>query len=130
MRIMIDTNVIISAVLFPQGKQDSEPFKTRLNIAEIKKTLQELTENAESGISHELIKKFVSRVTPTSDTSFDWYVKLGVARRTKATYTVSGRRKNGKTECEKIEELPVDFSRQMNTPHRLPSPRNNLMETD
>ncbi len=114
-------------------------FIQKLDIKNIRTTLQELTDNEQSGISQDLIKRFVFRVTPTSDTSFDWFVKIGGAKNIKSSYNVEGRQKNRKISLEGIEEIPhtynslrkvVDFSKKVDIPRRLPSLKSNLTETE
>ena len=44
-------------------------------------------------------------LTPTSDTSFDWYVNLNGTANVKATFTAEGRKKNCIIRLEEIEEI-------------------------
>lgn len=110
--------------------EEGNRFIQKLNIKSIRTALQELTDNEQSGISHELIKRFVFRVTPTSDTSFDWFIKLGGVRNIRTSYNVEGRQKSRKISLEGIEEIPhtyktagqmLDFSKKVHFPLRLPS---------
>ncbi len=119
--------------------EEGNRFIQKLNIKSIRTALQELTNNEQSGISHELIKRFVFRVTPTSDTSFDWFIKLGGVRNIRTSYNVEGRQKSRKISLEGIEEIPhtyktagqmLDFSKKVHFPLRLPSLKSNLTETE
>lgn len=50
-------------------------------------------EESGSTISHDVVKQFVYLITPTSDTTFDWYVNLNGTADVKATFTAEGRKK-------------------------------------
>lgn len=44
-------------------------------------------------------------ITPTSDTTFDWYVNLNGTADVKATFTAEGRKKNCIIKLEEIEKI-------------------------
>ena len=56
-------------------------------------------------ISHDVINQFVYLVTPTSDTTFEWYVNLNGKPNVKATFTAEGRKKNCLIRLEEIERI-------------------------
>lgn len=58
-----------------------------------------------STISHDVINQFVYMVTPTSDTTFDWYVNLNGTADVKATFTAEGRKKSCIIKLEEIEKI-------------------------
>ncbi len=85
----------------PQAEEQG----TELNLTEITATLHSLVDLSEATLNHDVIKKFVYMVTPTSDTSFHWYVNLSGNAKARATYTVEGRKKKNVIKLEEIEEI-------------------------
>ena len=85
----------------PQAEEQG----TALNLTEITATLHSLVDFSEATLNHDVIKKFVYMVTPTSDTSFHWYVNLSGNTKARATYTVEGRKKKNVIKLEEIEEI-------------------------
>ena len=85
----------------PQAEEQG----TTLNLTEITATLHSLVDFSEATLNHDVIKKFVYMVTPTSDTSFHWYVNLSGNTKARATYTVEGRKKKNVIQLEEIEEI-------------------------
>ena len=85
----------------PQAEEQG----TTLNLTEITATLHSLVDFSEATLNHDVIKKFVYMVTPTSDTSFHWYVNLSGNTKARATYTVEGRKKKNVIKLEEIEEI-------------------------
>lgn len=59
----------------------------------------------DSTISHDVVNQFVYLITPTSDTTFDWYVNLNGTADVKATFTAEGRKKNCIIKLEEIEKI-------------------------
>ena len=51
----------------------------------------------------DLVKEYL--ITPTSDTTFDWYVNLNETADVKATFTAEGRKKNCIIKLEEIEKI-------------------------
>lgn len=68
-------------------------------------TLNSLVDFSGSTISHDVINQFVYMVTPTSDTTFEWYVNLNGKPNVKATFTAEGRKKNCVIRLEEIEKI-------------------------
>ena len=85
----------------PQAEKQS----TALNLDEITATLHSLVDFSGATLNHDVINKFVYMVTPTSDTSFHWYVNLSGNTKARATYTVEGRKKKNVIKLEEIEEI-------------------------
>ena len=56
-------------------------------------------------ISKDIINQFVYRVTPTSDTTFDWYVNLNGTADVRATFTAEGRKNRAVVKLEEIEQI-------------------------
>ena len=117
----------------PQAEEQG----TTLNLTEITATLHSLVDFSEATLNHDVIKKFVYMVTPTSDTSFHWYINLSGNTKARATYTVEGRKKKNVIKLEEIEEISSlhrkeneDATVLIQTPlifallHRLPSRAN------
>lgn len=71
----------------------------------IQSTLNSLIGFSGSTISHDVIDQFVYMITPTSDTTFDWYVNLNGTADVKATFTAEGRKKNCIIKLEEIEKI-------------------------
>lgn len=76
-----------------------------LDLEGIRSTLNSLIDFSGSTISHDVVNKFVYMVTPTSDTTFDWYVNLNGTANVKATFTAEGRKKSCIIKLEEIEKI-------------------------
>lgn len=76
-----------------------------LDLTGIQSTLNSLIDFSGSTISHDVIDQFVYMITPTSDTTFDWYVNLNGTADVKATFTAEGRKKNCIIKLEEIEKI-------------------------
>lgn len=76
-----------------------------LDLEGIRSTLNCLIDFSGSTISHDVINQFVYMVTPTSDTTFDWYVNLNGTADVKATFTAEGRKKSCIIKLEEIEKI-------------------------
>lgn len=76
-----------------------------LDLEGIRSTLNSLIDFSGSTISHDVINQFVYMVTPTSDTTFDWYVNLNGTADVKATFTAEGRKKSCIIKLEEIEKI-------------------------
>ena len=112
----------------------AEEHSSALNLDEITATLHSLVDFSGATLNHDVISKFVYMVTPTSDTSFHWYVNLSGNTKARAAYTVEGRKKKNVIKLEEIEEISSlhrkeneDATILIQTPlvfallHRLPS---------
>lgn len=76
-----------------------------LDIEGIRSTLNSFIDFSGSTISHDVVNQFVYLITPTSDTTFDWYVNLNGTADVKATFTAEGRKKNCIIKLEEIEKI-------------------------
>ena len=83
----------------------AEEHSSALNLDEITATLHSLVDFSGANLNHDVISKFVYMVTPTSDTSFHWYVNLSGNTKARAAYTVEGRKKKNVIKLEEIEEI-------------------------
>ena len=83
----------------------AEEYSSTLNLDEITATLHSLVDFSGATLNHDVISKFVYMVTPTSDTSFHWYVNLNGNTKARAAYTVEGRKKKNVIKLEEIEEI-------------------------
>ena len=79
--------------------------KLTLDIEGIRSTLNSFIDFSGSTISHDVVNQFVYLITPTSDTTFDWYVNLNGTADVKATFTAEGRKKNCIIKLEEIEKI-------------------------
>ena len=86
-----------------------------LDLEGIRSTLNSLIDFSGSTISHDVINQFVYMVTPTSDTTFDWYVNLNGTADVKATFTAEGRKKSCIIKLE--ERFPRYIGKKMRTMH-------------
>ena len=75
MRKPIDTEIQQLQDKLNQAPNDEQP-KRGLELDGIISTLNRLIDFSGTKVSEEVINQFVYRVTPTSDTTFDWYVNL------------------------------------------------------
>ena len=76
-----------------------------MDIEGIRSTLNSFIDFSGSTISHDVVNQFVYLITPTSDTTFDWYVNLNGTADVKATFTAEGRKKNCIIKLEEIEKI-------------------------
>ena len=76
-----------------------------LDIEGIRSTLNSFIDFSGSTISHDVVNQFVYLITPTSDTTFDWYINLNGTADVKATFTAEGRKKNCIIKLEEIEKI-------------------------
>ena len=104
MRSPVDAEIRALEKALEEAPQ-AEEQGTTLNLTEITATLHSLVDFSEATLNHDVIKKFVYMVTPTSDTSFHWYVNLSGNTKARATYTVEGRKKKNVIKLEEIEEI-------------------------
>ena len=104
MRSPVDAEIRALEKALKEAPQ-AEEQGTALNLTEITATLHSLVDFNEATLNHDVIKKFVYMVTPTSDTSFHWYVNLSGNTKARATYTVEGRKKKNVIKLEEIEEI-------------------------
>ena len=83
----------------------TEEHGNGLDLDGITATLHSLVDFSEPSLNHDVINKFVYQVTPTSDTSFHWYINLNGNTKARAIYTVEGRKKKNIIKLEEIEEI-------------------------
>ena len=83
----------------------TEEHGNGLDLDGITATLHSLVDFSEPTLNHDVINKFVYQVTPTSDTSFHWYINLNGNTKARAIYTVEGRKKKNVIKLEEIEEI-------------------------
>ena len=79
--------------------------KQGLELDGIISTLNRMIDFSSTKVSEEVINQFVYRVTPTSDTTFDWYVNLTGTVDVKATFTAEGRKSRAVVKLEEIEQI-------------------------
>lgn len=91
MRKPIDDEIQQLQEKINQAPNDEQP-KSGLELDGIISTLNTLIDFSGTKVSEEVINQFVYRVTPTSDTTFDWYVNLNGTADVRATFTAEGRK--------------------------------------
>lgn len=105
------------------------------NFDAIAESLNELAGISNGEVSPELLSRLVSKVVPTSDTTFDWYLNLSRDESVKATMTADGRKTSAVINLEDIIRTPststsnesegLPENSYLTTPlHRLPSRAN------
>lgn len=104
MRKPIDTEIQQLQEKLNQAPNDEQP-KRGLELDGIISTLNTLIDFSGTKVSEEVINQFVYRVTPTSDTTFDWYVNLSGTADVKATFTAEGRKSRAVVKLEEIEQI-------------------------
>lgn len=72
---------------------NGEPSKG-FDFDEIYATLNAMSGLCSDDIDPDLLSRLVSKVVPTSDTSYDWYLNLGKGEQAKATVSADGRKTN------------------------------------
>ena len=76
-----------------------------LQLDKIIAVLNSMIDFSDSTISHDIINQFVYRVTPTSDSTYDWYLNLSGTAKARAAFTAEGRKKNCVIKLEEIEKI-------------------------
>lgn len=104
MRSPVDEEIRALQIALTEVPQ-AEEHSSALNLDEITATLHSLVDFSGATLNHDVISKFVYMVTPTSDTSFYWYVNLSGNTKARAAYTVEGRKKKNVIKLEEIEEI-------------------------
>lgn len=56
-------------------------------------------------MKNKLTQQFVYKVTPTSDSTYDWYLNLSGTAKARATFTAEGRKKDCVIKLEEIEKI-------------------------
>lgn len=104
MRKPIDAEIQQLQERLNQAPNDEQP-KSGLELDGIISTLNTLIDFSGMKISEEVINQFIYRVTPTSDTTFDWYVNLNGTADVRATFTAEGRKNRAVVKLEEIEQI-------------------------
>ena len=104
MRKPIDDEIQQLQEKLNQAPNDEQP-KSGLELDGIISTLNTLIDFSGTKVSEEVINQFVYRVTPTSDTTFDWYVNLNGTADVRATFTAEGRKNRAVVKLEEIEQI-------------------------
>lgn len=104
MRKPIDTELEQLQEKLNQAPNDEQP-KSGLELDGIINTLNTLIDFSGTKVSEDIINQFVYRVTPTSDTTFDWYVNLNGTADVRATFTAEGRKNRAVVKLEEIEQI-------------------------
>ncbi len=104
MRKPIDDEIQQLQEKLNQAPKDEQP-KSGLELDGIISTLNTLIDFSGAKVSEEVINQFVYRVTPTSDTTFDWYVNLNGTADVRATFTAEGRKNRAVVKLEEIEQI-------------------------
>ena len=76
-----------------------------LQLDKIIAALNSMIDFSDSTISHDIINQFVYKVTPTSDSTYDWYLNLSGTAKARATFTAEGRKKDCIIKLEEIEKI-------------------------
>ena len=76
-----------------------------LQLDEIVSALNSMIDFSNGTVSHDIINQFVYKVTPTSDSTYDWYLNLSGTANVRATFTAEGRKKDCVIKLEEIEKI-------------------------
>lgn len=104
MRMPIDAEIQQLQEKINQAPTDEQP-KSGLQLDGIVSMLNTLIDFSGTKVSKDIINQFVYRVTPTSDTTFDWYVNLNGTADVRATFTAEGRKNRAVVKLEEIEQI-------------------------
>ncbi len=104
MRKPIDDEIQQLQEKLNQAPKCEQP-KSGLELDGIISTLNTLIDFSGTKVSEEVINQFIYRVTPTSDTTFDWYVNLNGTADVRATFTAEGRKNRAVVKLEEIEQI-------------------------
>lgn len=104
MRMPMDVEIQQLQEKLNQAPTDEQP-KSGLQLDGIISMLNTLIDFSGTKVSKDIINQFVYRVTPTSDTTFDWYVNLNGTADVRATFTAEGRKNRAVVKLEEIEQI-------------------------
>lgn len=104
MRMPIDAEIQQLQEKLNQAPTDEQP-KSGPQLDGIISMLNTLIDFSGTKVSKDIINQFVYRVTPTSDTTFDWYVNLNGTADVRATFTAEGRKNRAVVKLEEIEQI-------------------------
>ena len=88
-----------------EGAPATEAAPKGLQLDKIVSALNSMIDFSNGTISHDIINQFVYRVTPTSDSTFDWYLNLSGTSNVRAPFTAKGRKKDCVIKLEEIEKI-------------------------
>ena len=77
-----------------QKEAEAAECREALDLEQIQQALEELVCLKGQGVSRELVDQIVYRVTPVSETQFDWYLHLGPGTDAQAGLLVEGKKGN------------------------------------
>ena len=77
-----------------QKKAESVECREAMDLDRIQQALEELVHLKGKGVSRELIDQIIYRVTPVSETHFEWYLHLGPGTDAQAGLLVEGKKGN------------------------------------
>lgn len=77
-----------------------------MNLDGISDALNAMAGLTADDIDPALLSKMVSKVVPTTEGTFDWYLNLGGAEQAKATISADGRKTNAIINLEDIVQVP------------------------
>ena len=77
-----------------QKEAEAAECREALNLEQIQQTLEELVHLKGKGVRRELVDQIVYRVTPVSETHFEWYLHLGPGTDAQAGLLVEGKKGN------------------------------------
>ena len=77
-----------------QKKAESVECQEAMDLDRVEKALEELVHLKGKGVSRDLVDQIVYRVTPVSETQFDWYLHLGPGTDAQAGLLVEGKKGN------------------------------------
>ncbi|HIV50977.1 MAG TPA: hypothetical protein H9905_05260, partial [Candidatus Faecalibacterium intestinipullorum] len=88
-----------------QKKAESVECREAMDLDRIQQALEELVHLKGKGVSRELVDQIVYRVTPVSETHFEWYLHLGPGTDAQASLLVEGKKGNCVPSVKGIREF-------------------------
>ena len=91
--------------------------------------------NKDGKVDENIIKRFIAKVVPVGNNTFEWYIDLDKKHHAKAILSTTGRKNNSTIKLEEISAISPSFSAFLplfqnsplsTTSHRLPSRVNGL----
>ena len=121
----------LEAELAEPEEADHAEREAKLN--SIIATLKSLVQTKDGKVDENIIKRFIAKVVPVGNNTFEWYIDLDKKHHAKAILSTTGRKNNSTIKLEEISAISPSFSAFLplfqNSPlsatsHRLPSRAN------
>lgn len=100
--------------------EEADPAERDAKLNSIIATLKSLVQIEGSKANDNLIKRFIAKVVPVGNNTFEWYIDLDKKYHAKAVLTATGRKNNGTIKLEEIFTISPSLSHFLPLLHNSP----------